>query len=192
MRLNFFYRIASWNAFWIGTNALLQCVADLGQLNLIWRFDFRLEPIFATPRAASKNITRFKSGRFLVMILLKINSTTVISLIFSFVYLIYITTFSSYIESGQGEGINSSIALMPFSFSLIRNRTHNHPNHGLKAKSLCPYQFTSNKCLDCCIFLNIKAKYVSHFVAFVLQCRGLFWQKPFDKEAINCPRYSNI
>ena len=37
------------------------CIRVLDELNLIWRFDLWLDPIFATAAAASKNTTRFKS-----------------------------------------------------------------------------------------------------------------------------------
>ena len=33
------------------------------KLNLIWRFDFSLEPIFATAQAALEHIDHFKSGQ---------------------------------------------------------------------------------------------------------------------------------
>ena len=39
------------------------CIRDLDKLNLIWRFDFRLNPIFATATAASKNTTSFKNSQ---------------------------------------------------------------------------------------------------------------------------------
>ena len=35
---------------------------DLYKTNLIWQFDLRLEPIFATASAASKKETHFKSS----------------------------------------------------------------------------------------------------------------------------------
>ncbi len=38
------------------------CIRDLDKLNFIWRFDFRLELIFNTAPAASKNIAHFKRG----------------------------------------------------------------------------------------------------------------------------------
>ena len=38
------------------------CIRDLDTINLIWQLDFRLEPIFDTAPAASKNATYFKSG----------------------------------------------------------------------------------------------------------------------------------
>jgi hypothetical protein len=34
------------------------CIRDLDKLNLIWRFDFRLKPIFATASASSKSTSK--------------------------------------------------------------------------------------------------------------------------------------
>ena len=46
---------------YITSNAV--CISDLDKLRLIWRFDFRLNPIFATATAASKNTTSFKNSQ---------------------------------------------------------------------------------------------------------------------------------
>ena len=37
------------------------CIRDLENLNMIWRLDFKHEPIFATTPATSKNTTHFNS-----------------------------------------------------------------------------------------------------------------------------------
>ena len=39
------------------------CIKDLKKLNLIWRFDFRLEPGFAAASAFPENSAYFKSGQ---------------------------------------------------------------------------------------------------------------------------------
>ena len=39
------------------------CVRDLDKPNLEWQSDFRLEPIFATAPAASKNTAHLKRGQ---------------------------------------------------------------------------------------------------------------------------------
>ena len=39
------------------------CIRDLEKFNFIWRFDFRIEPIFATPSDNWKNATHFNSSQ---------------------------------------------------------------------------------------------------------------------------------
>ena len=39
------------------------CIKDYDKLKLIWRFDFRLYPIFTTAAAASENLAHFKNGQ---------------------------------------------------------------------------------------------------------------------------------
>ena len=49
-----------------GIWTITECIRDLNKLNLIWRFDIRLGPIFATAPAASKNTTYFKNDSEIV------------------------------------------------------------------------------------------------------------------------------
>ena len=46
---------------WWTTNTM--CIRNLDRLNLIWLFDFRLEPIITSAPGASKQSTFFKSGQ---------------------------------------------------------------------------------------------------------------------------------
>ena len=39
------------------------CIKDLDNFNMLWWFDFRLEPIFTTAPATPTNVAHFESGQ---------------------------------------------------------------------------------------------------------------------------------
>jgi hypothetical protein len=47
----------------VATAATTVCFTDLGKLNLLMGFDFKLKPFFASASAASKNGACFKGGQ---------------------------------------------------------------------------------------------------------------------------------
>ena len=51
-------------------------IKDLIKLNLIWQYDFKLEPIFATVPATSKNITYFNCDPKIIISLLLLKFKT--------------------------------------------------------------------------------------------------------------------